>query len=251
MEKNIFLLVLFGALLILFNNVSAGPVYGGFWMVSPKSTTYNTTSISLSGSVWRQVLVCGDDDRNGVGICVISYGIGWSDYINYSIDNNSNETFCTNCSSYGTILTLPEGIHKITLYGYNSAYNIAEFSSSVIFAIQIPQITATTVPITTTTQTTTSTTTTTIPGCSGKSYWSCVSSASCKWIGDLRFGHCSSRETTTPTTTPTTSTTVITTTVTTTTISSCSGKGYWSCISYASCKWIGDLKIGYCTSKLL
>jgi hypothetical protein len=56
--------------------------------------------------------------------------------------------------------------------------------------------------------------------------------------------------TTTPTTTPTTSTTVVTTTVTTT-ILGCPGKGYWSCVSSESCKWIGDMKIGYCTLKLL
>jgi hypothetical protein len=86
--------------------------------------------------------------------------------------------------------------------------------------------------------------------CLSKNFLYCNSLSNCVWVGDLRMGHCASKSTTTTSTTiPTTSTTVVTTTVMTTTISDCSGKSYWTCVSSVSCKWIGDIKIGHCVSK--
>jgi hypothetical protein len=51
---------------------------------------------------------------------------------------------------------------------------------------------------------------------------------------------------------PETSTTTSTTTIkktTTTTISGCSDKSYSKCVSLSNCKWVGDLRTGYCKSK--
>lgn len=63
-----------------------------------------------------------------------------------------------------------------------------------VFIKKIGSSTTSTTPITSTSTTpTTKLTTTTIISCSDKDYWTCKSLPNCKWVGDLRTGHCTSK----------------------------------------------------------
>ncbi|MBU5689303.1 MAG: hypothetical protein KQA41_03710 [Candidatus Aenigmarchaeota archaeon] len=107
--------------------------------------------------------------------------------------------------------------------------------------------TVTTETQTTTTTTTLQTTTTTIPSiCDGKGFINCILMSQCKWLGDTKTGKCVLSETYVTTTT----TTEIP--VTTTTIfipSNCQQKSFFSCLISSECKWLGDLRLGYCIEK--
>jgi hypothetical protein len=100
---------------------------------------------------------------------------------------------------------IPIGTHKLTVYVNDTSGNLG--SSTVFFTIEkkscknfmifemfgicIPETTTTT---TTTIQSTSTTiSTTTIIGCSGKNFSTCNSLSNCKWVGDLRTGHCASK----------------------------------------------------------
>lgn len=62
-----------------------------------------------------------------------------------------------------------------------------------IFSLEHPESTTTTTSTSTTIKSTSTTTTTTISVCKGKTYSTCISLPNCKWVGDLRTGHCESK----------------------------------------------------------
>ncbi|MCX8178909.1 MAG: hypothetical protein N3D75_03720 [Candidatus Aenigmarchaeota archaeon] len=129
------------------------------------------------------------------------------------------------------------------------------------------------------------TTTTIVPyaNCTGKGFITCVSLSGCEWVGNMFSGYCrsiyqtpnptttsttttlttSTTPTTTQTTTPTTTTvtttqitptTTSTTTTPTTTIQTpsidiCRNLNLWQCNSNSNCRWVGDMRIGYCAAK--
>jgi len=100
-----------------------------FWYGGPLNTTYYTNDIPISVSVWAYY--------GGL------VGTHPSQYIKYSLDNQPNVTLCDNCQQfYGVNITVPNGVHTLTYYGYcsntqqDSCGDITEFSASIVFTVE-------------------------------------------------------------------------------------------------------------------
>ncbi|MBU5690266.1 MAG: hypothetical protein QXM68_04405 [Candidatus Aenigmatarchaeota archaeon] len=120
------------------------------------------------------------------------------------------------------------------------------------------------IPIDTTQPTVTTTTVIEYTNCTGKGFFTCISLSGCEWVGNMFSGSCRSiYQTTQPVTTTTiittetnvttptpTPTTTPTTTVQTPSIDVCRNLNLWQCNSNSNCKWMGDMRIGYCSMKV-
>lgn len=99
-----------------------------FWW-NLENKTYYTNNIPISLSVWDHIQEVG-------------YGTGNSYYIKYSLDNQPNITLCDggNCYQYSGSITVPNGVHTVTFYGYyenmrDIPCDVTEFSNSITFTV--------------------------------------------------------------------------------------------------------------------